>query len=101
MAINISVNDPEWDAKILSQFVIQMMYKQLEVKQGKGCISALKVFRALRFNGIGDQEGYSRLVANYLKQQGYVELCGKDDEIKFTDKGLNYFKSMIKISWIF
>ena len=71
MSINVSVNDPDWDAKVMSEFFIQMMHKQLGEGNERNCINSVKVFRALKFNAIEDKVGYSRLITEHLAVKGY------------------------------
>ena len=100
MSIIISVNDPDWDAKVMSEFFIQMMHKQLGEGNERKCINAVRVFKALKFNAIEDKVGYSRLITEHLAVKGYLEPCNKEDEFKFTEQGLRYFRTMQRISWI-
>ena len=100
MSINVSVNDPDWDAKVMSEFFIQKMHRQLGEGNERKCINAVRVFKALKFNAIEDKVGYSRLISEHLAVKGYLEPCQKEDEFQFTEQGLRYFRSMKPISWI-
>lgn len=100
MSINVSVNDPDWDAKVMSEFFIQMMHKQLGQDNERKCINAVRVFKALKFNAIEDKGGYSRLITEHLALKGYLEPCQKENEFQFTEQGLCYFRTMRPISWI-
>ena len=100
MSINVSVNDPDWDAKVMSEFFVQMMHRQLGEGNERKCINAVRVFKALKFNAIEDKVGYSRLISEHLAAKGYLEPCQEEDEFQFTEQGLRYFRSMKPISWI-
>jgi len=47
VSINVSIDDPNWDAKVMSEFFIQMMHRQLGEGNERKCINAVRVFKAL------------------------------------------------------
>ncbi len=100
MSINVSVNDQDWNAKVMSEFFIQMMHRLLGEGNERKCINAVRVFKALKFNAIEDKVGYSRLITEHLAVKGYLEPCQQEDEFQFTEQGLRYFRAMRPISWI-
>ena len=100
MSINVSVNDADWDARVMSEFFIQMMHKRLGEGNERKCINSVRVFKALKFNAIEDKVGYSSLITQHLAVKGYIEPCQKEDEFQFTEQGLRYFRTMQPVRWI-